>query len=142
MTARLSSFVVFKLLGFTLVKPILGFHFLYSVLNPWLTPNSLWRFLPFQTLGNIDICRIYKRFACTKSMVDLVNLPNARYNQGVQGLSTVIGGSASTECTSAVSPALSWPLLSSPGSAWPLLVSPGPPLGSLGVPGSPWAPLG
>ena len=38
-------------------------------------------FLIVQTLRDIDICRIYQRFACTKSMVDLVNLPNARYNQ-------------------------------------------------------------
>ena len=36
--------------------------------------------LRFQTLGVIDICEIYTRFANTKRMVDLVNLPNARYN--------------------------------------------------------------
>ena len=44
-------------------------------------------------LGNIDIYKIHKRFTYTKSMVDLVMVPNVRYNQGLQGLSAIIGGS-------------------------------------------------
>ena len=43
-----------------------------------------------QTLGIIDIGEIYTRLAYTKRMVDLVNLPNARYNQGSQGLYTIV----------------------------------------------------
>ena len=70
-------------------------------------------------------------------MVDLVNLPNARYNQGLQGLSMIIGGSVSTEYTSAVSAAFSWPLLASPCLSWLFLASPGFPWASLGLAGLP-----
>ena len=65
-------------------------HFPTSVLSPWPKPNGHWRFVPFQTLGIIDIGEIYTRLAYTKRMVDLVNFPNAMYNQGSQGLYTIV----------------------------------------------------
>ena len=97
-------------------------------------------------LGNIHIYRIHKRFAYTKSMVDLVNVPNVRYNQGLQGLSTIIGGSVSTErpCVPSALSVFLRPRV--PGFPWASLGIPGPPLGfpwaSLGFPGAPWASLG
>ena len=79
-------------------------------------------------------------------MVDLVNLPNARYNQGLQGLSVIIGGSVSTERPSVPSALSVFLLLRLPGPPWVSLGLPGPPLGfpwaSLGLPGAPWASLG
>ena len=96
--------------------------------------------------GNIDIYTIHKRFTYTKSMVDLVNVPNVRYNQGLQGLSAIIGGSVSTERPSVPSGLIVFLLLRVPGSPWASLGIPGPPLGfpwaSLGFPGAPWASLG
>jgi hypothetical protein len=79
-------------------------------------------------------------------MVDLVNVPNVRYNQGLQGLSTIIGGSVSTERSSVPFALSVFLLLRVPGSPWASLGLPGPPLGfpwaSLGLPGAPWASLG
>ena len=79
------------------------------------TSDGFWRFLLFQTLGIINIGEIYTRFAYTKRMVDLVNVPNARYNQGSQGLSTIIGGSVSTELPSVPSALFVFLLLRLPG---------------------------
>ena len=97
-------------------------------------------------LGNIDFYKIHKRFTYTKSMVDLVNVPNVRYNQGLQGLSSIIGGSVSTERPSVPSALFVFLLLRVPGSPWASLGFPGPPLGfpwaSLGFPGAPWGSLG
>ena len=79
-------------------------------------------------------------------MVDLAIVPNVRYNQGLQGLSAIIGGSVSTEPPSVPSALFVFPLLRVPGSPWASLGIPGPPLGfpwaSLGFPGALWASLG
>ena len=104
-------------------------------------------------LGNIDIYKIHKRFTYTKSMVDLVTVPNVRYNQGLQGLSRIIGGSVSTEPPCVPSALIVFLLLRVPGrplglfgfsrasAGIPLGLS-GVPWGSLGLPGAPWPSLG
>ena len=76
-------------------------------------------------------------------MVDLVIVPNVRYNQRLQGLAASIGGSVSTERPSVPSGLTVFLLLRVPGSPGSSLGIPGPPLGfpwaSLWFPGAPWA---
>ena len=101
-------------------------------------------------LGNIDIHKIHKRFTYTKSMVDLVKVPNVTYNQGLQGLlqlSVCFDRTAICAfCPHCVScAARPWVSLGLPGYLWASpgipLGLPGVPWGSLGVPGAPWASL-
>ena len=130
------------------------FWLLISALGFESLAYSKWPFVSFtlQTLGDINIYKIHKRFTYTKSMVDLVMVPNVKYNQGLQGLSSIIGGSVSTEWPSVPSAlivfllhARPWVSLGLPGYPWASpgipLGLPGVPWGSLGLPGAPWASL-